>query len=88
MANRNVYDPTPNHDIDFDIMTIREYLNTLSDKEYAEEVMDYARTLLAEFSRSSRPLTVKDQDFRFSIWLKSQKIVLKHVDENGNVIKK
>ena len=66
MANRNVYDPTPNHDIDFDIMTIREYLNTLSDKEYAEEVMDYARTLLAEFSRSSRPLTVKDQDFRFS----------------------
>ncbi len=81
MEKKINYDPISNLDLDFDVLTNREWLNSLSDEKFAEEVIDFVRTLLTDFTRRSHKLTVKDYERSFVNWLKSQKFVIKNVEK-------
>ena len=66
---------------DIEIMTNREWLSTLTDEEFAEQVMDVARVCLFDFTKKNFKVTTKDQERSFAKWLKAQKIC--YVERKG-----
>ena len=71
MAKNLMYNPVG--DGDFEIVTNREYLNTLTDEEFAREVLDVARVCQIDFTKS-KTMKIKDQERSFVSWLKAQKV--------------
>ncbi len=72
-----VYNPIANTDIE--IGTNRQWLETLTDEEFAEQVMDIARMVLFDFTKKNYKVTVKDQERSFANWLKAQTFYTKKV---------
>lgn len=72
-----IYNPIPNTDIE--IGTNRQWLETLTDEEFAEQVMDVARTVLFDFTKKNYKVTTKDQERSFANWLKAQTFYTKKV---------
>lgn len=70
MLNRRIHDPLKNAEIE--IGTNRQWLETLTDEQFAEQVLDVARTVLFDFTKKNYKVTVKDQEKSFVNWLKAQ----------------
>ncbi len=76
IAKKDNYNLLENSEIE--IGTNREWLNTLSDEEFAEQVIDVVKTCLFDFSKRSHwKLSVKAQEQSFCNWLKATKILHK-----------
>lgn len=71
-----VYNPIPNTDIE--IGTNREWLATLTDEEFAREVLDVARMIQIDFTKG-KSAKIKDQERSFVNWLKAQTFYTKKV---------
>lgn len=72
MTNKNLtYNPV---DGDFEIVTNREWLATLSDEEFAKEVLDVTRCVCTDFTGKTLKVAFKNQERSFANWLKAQKV--------------
>ena len=61
---------------DLQIKTNREWLQSLSDEEFAEQILDVTRTVLFDFTKKNYKVTVKDQEKSVVKWLKAQRFMI------------
>ena len=61
----------PHANADIEIVTNREWLATLSDEDFARQVLDVARTCQIDFTKK-KCARIQEQERMFINWLKSQ----------------